>query len=162
MWFRHRNILCLALGLASLSAPGSHPAVAQDSSTSSLQDDSAYQLSDPAELRRLSNAPYVGVKIRTTIPQRFEMYDPHSEQALTDLKAMGFTQVILDRPQLHKAATAAGLHVVLANWWTQDTKPDEIENGVEKEKSVSGNGKKLFIGPAPDIIEKRIGNRHVF
>jgi hypothetical protein len=137
MWFRHRNILCLALGLASLSAPGSHPAVAQDSSTSSLQDDSAYQLSDPAELRRLSNAPYVGVKIRTTIPQRFEMYDPHSEQALTDLKAMGFTQVILDRPQLHKAATAAGLHVVLANWWTQDTKPDEIENGVERAREVA-------------------------
>lgn len=137
MWFRHSKILCIAIWLVALCRPGSQPAAAQDSSASPQKDDSAYQLSDPAELRRLSNAPYVGVKIRTRIPQRFEMYDPHSEQALADLKAMGFTQVILDRPELHKAASDAGLDVVLANWWTQDTKPEEIEIGVERAREVA-------------------------
>jgi len=75
--------------------------------------------------------------VTTTVTQRFEMYDPHSEQALADLKAMGFTQVILDWPHLHKAATDAGLDVVLANWWTQDTKPEEIEAGLERARSVA-------------------------
>jgi len=65
------------------------------------------------------------------------MYDPHSEQAMVDLKAMGFTQVILDQPQLHKAASNAGLDVVLANWWTQDTKTKQIETAIGRAREVA-------------------------
>ncbi|MCH2202118.1 MAG: hypothetical protein MK102_09115 [Fuerstiella sp.] len=110
---------------------------AEDLSAVSSESHSAHQLSDPAELRRLRNAEYVGVTVRTTIPQRFEMYDPRTEQDLADLKAMGFTQVILDRPQLHTAASSIGLDVVLANWWTQETKPEEIQQGLKQARAVA-------------------------
>lgn len=65
------------------------------------------------------------------------MYNPHSEAALRDLKSMGFTQVILDWPNLHDAAARAGLKVVLANWWTQDTKSEDIEKGIEQAREVN-------------------------
>ncbi len=110
---------------------------AQELSENSNHDAAAHQPGDPVELRRLSNEEYIGKKVRTTVTQRFEMYDPHSKQALADLKAMGFTQVILDWPHLHKAASDVGLDVVLANWWTQDTKPEEIEEGLERAQKVA-------------------------
>ena len=91
----------------------------------------------PAEKRRAANAPYVGVPIRTRVAQRFEMYSPRDEQAVHELKEMGFTQVMLDRPNLHQAATDIGLPFVLAHWWNQDTKPEEITTAVERAKAVN-------------------------
>ncbi|MEO2013816.1 MAG: hypothetical protein ABGZ53_05540 [Fuerstiella sp.] len=137
MSFRLRETLMISICCWASSYVSSQPVLAQDMSESSPQDASAHQLSDPAELRRRSNEEYVGKKVRTTVTQRFEMYDPHSEQALAELKAMGFTQVVLDWPHLHKAASDVGLDVVLANWWTQDTKPEEFEVGLERARKVA-------------------------
>lgn len=92
---------------------------------------------DPHERRRISNARYTGRPVHTRVTQQFEMYDPHSEEALQDLKAMGFTQVILDWPNLHKAATDAGLNVVLANWWTLDTSDEDIDAGLARARDVA-------------------------
>ena len=131
-----RTVLCV-LFVSAVCSTVHRQAAATDLSAADQQPDSAHQITDPAEIRQRNNAEYVDVTIRTTIPQRFEMYDPRSEQALADLKAMGFTQVILDRPNLHSAATSLGLDVVLANWWTQDTKPDEIQSGLERARAVA-------------------------
>jgi hypothetical protein len=98
---------------------------------------------DPAEIRRAANAPFVGVSIRTKVAQRFEMYSPRTEEAVKELKEMGFTQVMLDRPNLHRAATDVGLPFVLAHWWNQETKPEEITAAVERAKQVDGS---LLIG----------------
>ena len=70
------------------------------------------------------------------ITQRFEIYNPHSREQLQVIKAMGFTQVILDWPNLHEEATKLGLDVVLANWWTQETKAEEIELGLNWARQV--------------------------
>lgn len=109
---------------------------AQDDAQPELKSDEVYQLSDKQKQRRLSNAEYVGVPMTVRIPQRFEMYSPHSTEALRDLKSMGFTQVILDWPNLHDAATKAGLNVVLANWWIDKTRPEDIEKGIERAREV--------------------------
>lgn len=70
------------------------------------------------------------------VARRFEMYSPHSAEALRELKAMGFTQVILDWPNLHADAAAAGLDVVLSNWWTDKTPPAEIDRVLEFAKQI--------------------------
>lgn len=132
-----RRTCCRTLCLLAISCAGFSASAVDESSTPSQDSDSAWQLSDPAELRRRSNERYVGVPVCTTVTQRFEMYDPHSEQALTDLRDMGFHQVILDQPQLHEAASDIGLDVVLAHWWTQETTPEEIEAALERARGVA-------------------------
>ncbi len=76
------------------------------------------------------------VKTTATITRRFEIYDPHSRRELQAVKEMGFTQVILDRPTLHADATELGLDVVLANWWTDETPPAEIESSIARATKV--------------------------
>lgn len=100
-------------------------------------------ITDPVQVRRAANAPFVGVPIRTKVAQRFEMYSPRTEEAVRELKEMGFTQVMLDRPNLHQAATDVGLPFVLAHWWNQETKPEEITAAVERAKLVD---RSLLIG----------------
>jgi hypothetical protein len=100
-------------------------------------------ITDPAQQRRAANAPFVGASVRTRVAQRFEMYSPRDEQAVRELKELGFTQVMLDRPNLHQAATEVGLPFVLAHWWNQETKPEEITAAVERAKSVDQS---LLIG----------------
>ncbi|MEQ1826662.1 MAG: hypothetical protein ABL921_11985 [Pirellula sp.] len=73
----------------------------------------------------IANSEFYDVKTRTRVTQRFEIYDPRSVADLKTVKAMGFTQVILDQPQWHVHATELGLDVVLANWWTKDS-PQEL------------------------------------
>lgn len=82
------------------------------------------------------NSEFIGMQTVARITSRFEMYDPHSVEALKALKEMGFTQVVLDWPNLHRDASEIGLDVVMANWWTDKTKPEEIEHGVELAKQV--------------------------
>ncbi|MDG1894762.1 MAG: hypothetical protein P8J37_07630 [Fuerstiella sp.] len=137
MLFRPHGRLVVALCLWANLLVTLQTAEGQDSSDLSQQHTAAHQARDPVELRPRSNEEYVGRSVRTTVAQRFEMYDPHSKEALADLKAMGFTQVILDWPNLHNAASDVGLDVVLANWWTQDTKPEEIKEGLELARKVS-------------------------
>ncbi len=83
-----------------------------------------------------SNARFIDVQTTCRITRQFEMYDPHSKEALQTLKAMGFTQVILDWPQLHKEATELGLNVVLANWWIKSTPPEQIQSAIDFAKQV--------------------------
>jgi len=83
-----------------------------------------------------ANSEFIGRQTVGPVTRRFEMYDPHSPEALKALKEMGFTQVILDWPNLHRDATEIGLDVVLANWWTDKTTPEEIERGIELAKQV--------------------------
>src|SRR4029434_7041842 len=45
-------------------------------------------------------------------------------------------QVILDWPNLHRDATEIGLDIVMANWWTDKTKPEEIDRGLELARQV--------------------------
>ena len=105
--------------------------------------DAASDVTDPASRRRAANAPFVGLPFRTRVAQRFEMYSPRNEQAVRELKEMGFTQVMLDRPNLHQAATNAGLRFVLAHWWNQETKPEDIKAAVDRARSVD---RSLLIG----------------
>lgn len=105
--------------------------------------DETATITDPASRRRAANAPFVDVPFRTRVAQRFEMYSPRDEQAVRELKEMGFTQVMLDRPNLHEAATDAGLHFVLAHWWNQETKPEDIKAAVDRARSVD---RSLLIG----------------
>jgi hypothetical protein len=84
----------------------------------------------------LNDAAHVGEAQTSTVTQRFEIYNPHSAEELRAVKEMGFTQVILDWPNLHPAATAIGLDVVMANWWTHETPVAEIERGLAGAKQV--------------------------
>jgi len=99
----------------------------------------SHRLSDKEERRNRSNTEFVNAPVVVRIPERFEMYDPRSEEEIDQLKAMGFTQVILDRPNLHAAATQAGLKVVLANWWINKTQPEKIENDIDWARKVAPN-----------------------
>ena len=137
MSLRLKKQLVVAICLCAQPYVSARAAEGQESSEQSQQAAALDPTSDPVEIRRRSNQDYVGIKVKTSVPQRFEMYDPHSRQALLDLKSMGFTQVILDWPELHSAAADAGLDVVLANWWTQETKPEEIEKGLERAREVA-------------------------
>ena len=123
------------------------PAAAQSTATTNgrpldLERRDAHAWTDQQDQRRRSNAPYFDVPLTGRVVQRFEMYSPHSEQHLRELKSMGFTQVILDWPNLHAAATKAGLQVVLANWWINSTTPEEIERGLQRAEKV--NSKSLI------------------
>ena len=72
----------------------------------------------PSESMPLDNEVFADAITSGRVTQRFEIYNPHSEEQLQTVKQMGFTQVILDWPQLHAAATQIDLDVVIANWWT--------------------------------------------
>ena len=91
---------------------------------------------DPEDVRQRDIAGYIGATFRGRVSQQFEMYCPRSEEDLRELKSMGFTQVILDRPNLHGAATREGLKVVLGNWWSQDTRAEEIDRGIAQAREV--------------------------
>lgn len=82
------------------------------------------------------NGEFVDVPVSTRIPRRFEIYNPHSGSELQAVKQMGFTQVILDRTDLHADATEIGLRVVLANWWIDKTQRDVIERGIKMAREV--------------------------
>lgn len=84
----------------------------------------------------LDAAEHVDVVTKAKITRRFEIYDPHSVEELHAVKAMGFTQVILDWPNLHPEATALGLDVVIPNWWVGDTSREEIERGINRAGEV--------------------------
>ncbi|WP_144059575.1 hypothetical protein [Rhodopirellula sallentina] len=91
---------------------------------------------DPTDLREKDIAEFIGPTVKGRITQRFEMYCPRSDEDLRRLKEMGFTQVILDRVKLHSAATEIGLKVVLGNWWSEDTDPEEIDRGLRWARAV--------------------------
>lgn len=92
-----------------------------------------------ATAQQITDSQFFGVKTTARITRRFEIYDPHSQQELRAIQEMGFTQVILDWPNLHPAATALGLDVVLANWWTHETPPADIERSIDLAKQVAGD-----------------------
>lgn len=142
MFFQCSTALILVVLVHAISSIvlGDEPALVADSVQSS---EAPRVITDPVEQRRAANAAYVGVPIRTRVAQRFEMYSPRDEKAVSELKEMGFTQVMLDRPNLHQAATDVGLPFVLAHWWNQETKPEEISAAVERAKSVN---RSLLIG----------------
>jgi hypothetical protein len=91
---------------------------------------------DPAELRRAANAVYTGVPFAGRVAHTFEMYSPRTEEAVQELKAMGFDQVMLDRPNLHSAAAEAGLKFVLAHWWNHETKMEDISAAVDRARQT--------------------------
>ena len=136
-------LLLIVVAIFATSTPRVFGDVISSASQSADTPEVAPAITDPAEQRRAANAPYVGVPIRTRVTQRFEMYSPRDEQGIRELKEMGFTQVMLDRPNLHQAATDVGLPFVLAHWWNQETKPEEITAAVERAKSVDPS---LLIG----------------
>ncbi|MBC7967613.1 MAG: hypothetical protein H7Z17_16995, partial [Fuerstia sp.] len=69
--------------------------------------------------------------VQAKISDRFEIYNPHSVVDLQAIREMGFRQVILDWPNLHRDAAQHGLDVVIANWWTIDTEISDIEQRME-------------------------------
>lgn len=89
-----------------------------------------------AEQWYAANADWTGSPQTCRVTRRFEMYNPHSREHLVALKAMGFTQVILDWANLHPEATALGLDVVLANWWVDATEATDIDYGFELAEQV--------------------------
>ena len=134
-------LIWIALTAATpLSSRGDEPSATPEPVKASVV---APAIPDPGKQRLAANAPFVGVPVKTKVAQRFEMYSPRDEQAVRELKKMGFTQVMLDRPNLHQAATDVGLPFVLAHWWNQETKPEEIKAAVERAKSVDQS---LLIG----------------
>jgi hypothetical protein len=74
--------------------------------------------------------------VRGRVTQNFEIYNPHSADQLKTVKEMGFTQVILDWPNLHDFASEVGLNIVLANWWTPTTEFETLEKGLANAKLV--------------------------
>ena len=87
--------------------------------------------------RPIPNSEFLGVKTSGKVTPIFEIYDPHSREELEHVRNMGFDQVILDRAPLHKDATDLGLKVVLANWWTPETKPDQIDSMFDLAQQVA-------------------------
>jgi hypothetical protein len=125
------NFISLLLLAASFTAT---PALAQtDTETAEPEAEVPDAESHPPR----DNSEFLGVKTTAPATRRFEMYSPHSPEALQALKEMGFTQVILDWPHLHPQATAIGLDVVLANWWTDKTPQEEIDRGLERAGQVA-------------------------
>ncbi len=78
----------------------------------------------------ISNDEFYGIPITTRIATRFEIYDPHSDADLQTISAMGFDQVILDWPSMLHSSTEAGLDIVLANWWTDETPKKTIDEAL--------------------------------
>ncbi|MGD9857038.1 MAG: hypothetical protein AB7U20_18980 [Planctomycetaceae bacterium] len=109
-----------------------HPALAQEADEASeIELNTETETPPPRD-----NSEFVGVTTTAKVTRRFEMYNPHSREALETLKDMGFTQVILDWPNLHPDATEVGLDVVLANWWTDKTAQDEIDRALTVAREV--------------------------
>lgn len=99
----------------------------------------------------IQNSQFWGVESAGRVTQRFEIYDPHSADELREVWELGFDQVILDQPNLHAAATAAGLDVVLANWWHQETPPETIEATFELAQQVeSGRLRGISLQDEPE------------
>ncbi|MFN9971453.1 MAG: hypothetical protein ACK58T_16345, partial [Phycisphaerae bacterium] len=92
--------------------------------------------SQSGESLRVDNSVYQNQMVRGRVSDRFEIYNPHSEADLLDIRRMGFTQVILDWPNLHAAATGLGLDVVVANWWTIDTETAKVEEAIRIAQSI--------------------------
>jgi hypothetical protein len=88
------------------------------------------------ESSAVDDAMFVDTVVRGRVTQRFEIYNPHSAEQLQAIKEMGFTQVILDWPQLHATATELGLDVVLANWWTLLSDDQSIQRGIDNAERV--------------------------
>ena len=86
--------------------------------------------------RILDVAEHTDVATAAKITRRFEIYDPHTVEELKAVKEIGFTQVILDWPNLHTDATALGLDVVIPNWWVADTPRADIERGIKRASQV--------------------------
>jgi hypothetical protein len=84
----------------------------------------------------VENSMFVDTVVRCRVTQRFEIYNPHSAEHLRAIKAMGFTQVILDWPNLHAAASELGLDIVMANWWSLLTDDKSIEEGIANAEQV--------------------------
>ena len=78
------------------------------------------------------------------ITHRFEIYGPNNAQQLRAVKQLGVTQVIVNRPYLHLAATNLGLDVVVAYFWDQDTAAEEFEEALQQATRVE-NGRLLGI-----------------
>ena len=83
-----------------------------------------------------ANEAFQNRTVKSKISDRFEIYNPHSLEHLETIKEMGFHQVVLDWPNLHSEATKVGLDVVIANWWTKDTQPGEIDERLKFLKEV--------------------------
>jgi hypothetical protein len=79
---------------------------------------------------------FARIVTRARITRRFEIYNPRSASDLHAVKQMGFTQVMLDRAHLHAEASALGLDVVLANWWTRDHRWEQVQQGVALARAV--------------------------
>ncbi|MEM7476117.1 MAG: hypothetical protein AAF483_14075 [Planctomycetota bacterium] len=95
------------------------------------------QQDTPAErFPPIENSEFYGKKTLSRVTERFEIYDPHSVEELEKVKAMGFDQVILDRAPLHQEATRLGLDVVIANWWTPETKQEVIDGSLDLSRQV--------------------------
>lgn len=101
-------------------------------------DDNAHDESRRDLLQRwyVANSDFTDQPHSHTVTRRFEMYNPHSREHLEQLKAMGFTQVILDWPNLHFDAAEVGLDVVLANWWIDTTDEADIDHGFATARDV--------------------------
>jgi hypothetical protein len=91
---------------------------------------------------------------RLTIAQNFEIYGASSEDDLHFLRSLGFTQVILDFPQLAEPAESLGFAVVLANWWDKTTPWSHVEamlqfaDGLDNVVSVNMMDEPIYNGTA--------------
>ncbi len=88
------------------------------------------------EFPPISNYEFYGKPVTAQIATRFEIYDPHSDDDLKAITAMGFDQVILDWPSMMHSSTDAGLDIVLANWWTHETPDEEIKEALTLAREV--------------------------
>lgn len=88
-------------------------------------------------LRSTPDSEFYGKPTTCRVTERFEIYDPHSLEALQKVKRMGFDQVILDRAPLHTLATRVGLDVVIANWWTPKTEESVIRDSLALSERVA-------------------------
>ena len=93
----------------------------------------------PPTVDPVANEAFEGREIEGRISDRFEIYNPHSLEHLETVKALGFDQVVLDWPNLHADATRLGLDVVIANWWTKDTKAQDIDERMNFFKEVDAS-----------------------
>ncbi len=129
--FKFRRIVIAGVFLGTLST--GIWTTAQETTRNSTSDSTAE--SERKSIR--DNSEFIGLTTTAKITKKFEIYDPHSKKDLQAVKEMGFTQVILDRSNLHREATNTGLNVVLANWWTKETSPDDIKRTIDLAKQVA-------------------------
>jgi hypothetical protein len=89
------------------------------------------------EFPPIDNSEFFGKTTVANVTRYLEIYDPHSLDELRAIKAMGFDQVVLDRAPLHADATALGLKVVIANWWSDTTEQATIDESLEFARQVA-------------------------